>query len=446
MRRHLAEALEGSAPPEVGAAASASSAAAAQSAGASSAATPTNSITQPHTTRPYTPSQILQTQQHFADHHKSTLLIYDPTRSAVEIYIPAGPDLEGSGKRYWPAFLVARSLYEHFPDRVGKEGSQMLALLYSTEEYPHLNCLGTDGGCAGLGGGDGEAGSLAPILSFGSIPRDPTVLPTATAMPFPSMVECLVRDCRLLNNNNNNKGDDAASTRQTPQWSDLKPQIVWRGDDYATFGDNFQLGLQHGVDLGIDPGTLAGGPEEVADRLLELWDTLTPSWRAVASSLRARIDAERAVQAAANAATSTAATEDRSTPQQSPPQPQPWIDAKFTMGHSPAYKLYDTKFSPFLDGGSPVATAEYMGTDELASYRYHLDLATGGGTSWEDTVRKLALPGLLFHHEILMKDWFYDDLKAWEHYVPVRMDLSDLSEKCTFARMEFMQCLKLMFR
>mmetsp|Transcript_27403 Transcript_27403/g.78971 ORF Transcript_27403/g.78971 Transcript_27403/m.78971 type:complete len:229 (+) Transcript_27403:681-1367(+) len=104
------------------------------------------------------------------------------------------------------------------------------------------------------------------------------------------------------------------------------------------------------------------------------------------------------------------------------------------MGHSPAYKLYDTKFAPFLlDAGSEVATAEYMGADEMASYRYHIDIVTGGATSWEDTVRKLALPGLLFHHESLMKDWFYDELNAWEHYVPIRMDLSDLPEKYVWA-------------
>ena len=138
----------------------------------------------------------------------------------------------------------------------------------------------------------------------------------------------------------------------------------------------------------------------------------------MASSLRARIDADRA--AAAAAASSSADSS----------KPRPWVDAKFTIGHSPAYKLYDTKFAPFLDAGSEVATSEYMGAGEMASYRYHIDIVTGGATSWEDTVRKLALPGLLFHHESLMKDWFYDELNAWEHYVPIRMDLSDLSEKC----------------
>ena len=419
--RYLAEALEGSSPPDsvaVGDVAAAAAATTAEQAGSDIDTIPATNVvpTSPDiVTQPYNTEQVLATQQMFENHHKAALLIFDGSRSAIECYIPDGPDLEGPSKRCWPAFLLARALFHHHKERFAP-GSQPFQLLYTTGDYPHLNCLGTDGGCGFDGDGDDKAGGgggatppLAPILSFGSVPRDPTVLPTATAMPFPSMAECLVRDCRLLAQNALERGD--ASAQQ--HWEDLKPQILWRGDDYTTFADNFDLGLQHGVDLGIEPNTMT--TEEVADRLIELWDTLTPSWRAVASSLRARIDADQA--AAADAAGDG-------------PGPQPWIDAKFTMGHSPAYKLYDTKFVPFLDAGSEVATAEYVGADEMASYRYHIDIVTGGATSWEDTVRKLALPGLLFHHESLMKDWFYDELKAWEHYVPVRMDLSDLSEKC----------------
>ena len=135
----------------------------------------------------------------------------------------------------------------------------------------------------------------------------------------------------------------------------------------------------------------------------------------MASSLRARVDADQAATADAVA---------------DGPRPQPWIDAKLTMGHSPACKLHDTKFAPLLDAGSEVATAEHVGADEMASRRCHVDVVTGGATSWEDAVRKLALPGLLFHHESLTKDWLCDELKAWERCVPARMDLSDLSERC----------------
>ena len=43
------------------------------------------------------------------------------------------------------------------------------------------------------------------------------------------------------------------------------------------------------------------------------------------------------------------------------------------------------------------------------------------------------MPGLLFHHETPAKDWFYDDLTAWEHYVPVDLTLDDLHDKFLWA-------------
>lgn len=43
------------------------------------------------------------------------------------------------------------------------------------------------------------------------------------------------------------------------------------------------------------------------------------------------------------------------------------------------------------------------------------------------------MPGLLFHHETPTRDFFYDDIRPWVHYVPVRTDLSDLREKYDWA-------------
>ena len=36
------------------------------------------------------------------------------------------------------------------------------------------------------------------------------------------------------------------------------------------------------------------------------------------------------------------------------------------------------------------------------------------------------MPGLLFHHETPAKDWFYDEIQPWVHYVPVDLTLSNL--------------------
>jgi len=39
----------------------------------------------------------------------------------------------------------------------------------------------------------------------------------------------------------------------------------------------------------------------------------------------------------------------------------------------------------------------------------------------------------LFHHETPTKDFFYDDLIPWTHYIPIQTDISDLREKFEWA-------------
>jgi Glycosyl transferase family 90 len=75
-----------------------------------------------------------------------------------------------------------------------------------------------------------------------------------------------------------------------------------------------------------------------------------------------------------------------------------------------------------------------MSMEDMAhQYKYHIDLGGAGGTSWTGTLTKLAMPGLLFHHETPTMDWFYDKLRPWYHYVPIRTDLSDLRQKFEWA-------------
>ena len=80
-----------------------------------------------------------------------------------------------------------------------------------------------------------------------------------------------------------------------------------------------------------------------------------------------------------------------------------------------------------------IATGESMKPQELAKYKYHIDMGGGGGTTWSGTIEKLAMPGLLFHHVTPMKDYIHDHLKAWKHYIPVSADLKDLKQKFLWA-------------
>jgi len=43
------------------------------------------------------------------------------------------------------------------------------------------------------------------------------------------------------------------------------------------------------------------------------------------------------------------------------------------------------------------------------------------------------MPGVLFHHVTPTADWFHSYLTPWEHYIPVRADLTDLREKYEWA-------------
>jgi hypothetical protein len=51
----------------------------------------------------------------------------------------------------------------------------------------------------------------------------------------------------------------------------------------------------------------------------------------------------------------------------------------------------------------------------------------------DGSLDKLAMPGVLLHHETPTMDWFFKELRPWYHYVPVRTDLSDLKEKFDWA-------------
>ena len=48
--------------------------------------------------------------------------------------------------------------------------------------------------------------------------------------------------------------------------------------------------------------------------------------------------------------------------------------------------------------------------------------------------REARTPGVLFHHETLMKDFFYDLIEPWVHYVPIKQDLSDLKDMFEWAK------------
>lgn len=72
---------------------------------------------------------------------------------------------------------------------------------------------------------------------------------------------------------------------------------------------------------------------------------------------------------------------------------------------------------------------------QLNRYRFHIDI-DGHANSWAGLFRKLLSGGVVLKvaSPNQYAQWYYDRLKPWENFVPVRSDLSDLLEVAAYCR------------
>ncbi len=72
---------------------------------------------------------------------------------------------------------------------------------------------------------------------------------------------------------------------------------------------------------------------------------------------------------------------------------------------------------------------------QLNRYRFHIDI-DGHANSYAGLFRKLLSGGLVLKvaSPECYRQWYYDSLKPWENYVPVRSDLNDLLETVSYCR------------
>jgi len=110
-------------------------------------------------------------------------------------------------------------------------------------------------------------------------------------------------------------------------------------------------------------------------------------------------------------------------------------------------ELIDAKFFDWgnwtgnrADGGDRVGNGKKADVDaekranedEIARYRYLLDIGGAGGTTFTGTISKLAMPGILLHHMTPTVDSYFRYLTPWVHYIPIKEDLSDIPAKITW--------------
>lgn len=194
-------------------------------------------------------------------------------------------------------------------------------------------------------------------------------------------------------------------------FEELIPQIIWRGTDFP------YLDLQNSLDQptfedyiegNIQPGT--ANPLAAAISILrEKYSQLVPRWQGVVLTAEAEEEAARM-------------------------NSLPKVNIKFSSvkGKGKPAAIGNPRYTKWEEIGLPLA-GKGMPPEEMAKYKYHIDIGGGGGTTWTGTTDKLAMPGLLFHHITPTKDYIHDHLIPWVHYVPVKSDLSDLREKLEWA-------------
>jgi len=239
--------------------------------------------------------------------------------------------------------------------------------------------------------------SAAPVLTFGSVFSNP-LFPNMMGFPMPGEhLTCFTRwatrkeVCPFFQHN---------SDWSTLTWEQLKPQLVWRGTDFRFL--SIQKGyvrptVEKYVQLQTDPDV---DQNEATTALLKQdFSKLLPRWKGVVLTAESELEARR---------TNTL----------------PKVNIKF-----PSSSIKEREWEQI---GFP-GIGERMDKSELATYKYHIDLGGGGGTTWTGTNDKLKMPGLLFHHETATKDYIHDDIQPWVHYVPVNSELSDLMEKLEWA-------------
>jgi len=336
------------------------------------------------------------------------VMIYDPPSDKFLGYYSKSHKMKSSFIKLGSAMRhLSFMLRKAFPDRF-TPASDEFAVAISSGDYPHVSLSKMP-----------HAGGVAPVLHFGSIFRDESLYPNLIAMPMPGMhVKCFAQwadkgtvcgGLRPMHGIPAN-GELAFGEELGLEWDNLKPQVVWRGTDFTYLPSLIKPQFYQPFDISIYrmmeeresayADDEQGKKKAVVEVLREKYDGLLPRWKGAVMTAEAEL----------------AAKDDE----------LPWADIKFADGT----KRSD-KHREFEEAG--VAVGAYMSAEEQAKFKYQIDIAGGGGTTWTGTSSKLPMPGMLFHHITPTKDYFHDRIKPYVHYVPVSPHLSDLKEKYDWA-------------
>ncbi|KAL7532319.1 hypothetical protein ACHAXR_004558 [Thalassiosira sp. AJA248-18] len=340
------------------------------------------------------------------------ILVYDPpTDKFIVLFSKDHLWRHGGNEKLFRAMNQFTFMLRHtFPKRFSPSWPE-LVIPIGSGDYPHV-----------IPSKLPHVGRVAPVLTLGTALRDTALYPNMIAMPMPEKhhLGCFVKwiedkseVCDSLQ-----PGSLVFGEEYGLEWNSLIPQVIWRGTDFGYLDTLLPFSrLQKPSHTKTKKSffrKLSGKEEDkrtnTIHALNEQIDTLLPRWKGVALTADAELKAQGT-------------------------DSLPWANIKFSSYNDPIAGKSPTIGSDMYASWEEVgiATGEGMSLSDLAKYKYHIDLGSGGGTSWSGTILKLAMPGLLFHHVTPTKDYIHDHIKAWKHFIPVSDNLKDLKQKFDWA-------------
>ena len=280
---------------------------------------------------PHDAASVRRTHANFRD--ALMLTIFDAQTGTLQTFADERWSFNNF-RGYSPSYVLSRALMRHFPERF-RVGRGSFQILFTNSDVPPgtwwQQCLNKALPDHARACRDRVRG-FAPILTFGSAPKDRSALPSLHQFPLTTFTSCFDQmTCSMT------------MPIKGPTWKDLKPQIVWRGSDFSTL---------HG--MGFDnwrPGhffqevrSASASKDDMVETLLQRYDGLTPRWKAVAQSLVANLAANK--------------------------EGLPWIDAKFLQNpHASSHGQLQQFVQQFKEYGLLLVTQERMGEKEMAEYK-----------------------------------------------------------------------------
>jgi hypothetical protein len=373
--------------------------------------TKTSTATTP-SIRPYSNQDILFSLPYLS-RSLLQLLVWDGTRFQSFHLLQPHQTVSLSYRNSNDVPLFVHALLTNFPQRFQPNKSPPLEILWSGDDSVAGHCVNDHHHC--------PSDQFVPLLMLGSVPKNTTALPTVRAFPNPYFTACIYE--YRIHGTTTCPWDPVQSNLS---WEDLPGQIIWRGSDFSNFLLDYLPWYRKPymtVTKLFPPDVLDSlTRDEIIHQLFENQHNIPPRWIGVAYTLLAD-------DASSSSSTSSSSRSSTSTSTTDPSNATPsWVDIRFANTapfNKDLHQLFETR-------GMKV-TADPISSYEMSQYRYQIDLAGGGGTTWDGTLTKLQMPGVLFHHETPFQDWFYDEMIPWIHYIPVHTDLSNLFQQYQWA-------------